>query len=211
MGGVATDGVVVESGRSIRERIKRAKLATGKALWYRVRIEGSTLLDAWRAVKPDSAATDRSSEVQASRLLNWYEQNHHPTVMEAFDSVGLTITHAVRVCKDATKAEMYIWDGANQSHVAKPDHKVRLMAVDRMLKLVGLDRKVRRELTIGMEEAPNQINTPPESASVEEWDRWRQAVEADKLERHRSAQAEMARIRAEQGIPEATALIGPER
>lgn len=192
-----------------RAERKRRKLLLGKALWYRHRVEGQGLEPAWAEVNPESVSTGASARVQASRLLAWYEQNHHPTILEAFDNAGLTVANAIHACKEALEANQYLYERETGEWREVPDHKVRLGSVDRMLKLVVLDKKVRKELTVGADQIPNQINTPPKHASVEEWDAWRTKREQDMMDRHRKAREEMAAIKAAQGIPDVTPLIGP--
>ena len=56
----------------------------GRQLWFRIRVEGKTMAQAWMEVFPSSKASSKKSAYdRCSRFMKWYDVTYPETIDEA--------------------------------------------------------------------------------------------------------------------------------
>ena len=108
---------------------------------------------------------------------------------------------------------MWRWDPVQEKHVEtdQPDHKVRLAAFDRLLKLMEKDDTWKRKFVEHDEARPTQLNLPPEAKTFEEFEEWRKKRDTlGEIERKRK-EATAARDRAAATASERHAWVSDAR
>lgn len=148
----------------------------GYRIWFHVRVELVTKVDAWRGVFPDSKASDESARVMCSRFLKWYEEEYPPTFDRAAAALGLSPYYILQQIKLMMDATLWEWDESKKKKVntGRPDLKMRLLGMRELIKLVKDSEKWRREFVEQRKEKPTDMHLPPEHTTVEEWEKWAQ-------------------------------------
>ena len=168
----------------------------GRQLWFRIRVEGKTMAQAWMEVSPDSSANSKkSASNMCSRFMKWYDREYP----ETFDEAGLVFDlgpHSLMsTIRDMLNAVVWRWDAKKGKYAPtkEPDHKTRAAGVDRLIKTMEMsDRWMKR--AVG-EEMPTDLQSPPKIDTPQEFETWaREQDEKQWAERERAAE-EMKRLR----------------
>ncbi len=172
----------------------------GRGLWFRVNVEGMSVTTAWRIVFPESNCTDRSASDQYYRFMAWYKKVYPPVFDEVVDALGLTAEYIIQGLKDMMEATVWEWDGKADCKVdtGRPDYKVRVTGHRELMKIVKESERWRKQFLEQEANRPTQLNTPPEHATVEEWEAWRDKQDTiAKMERDRKEATEARNRRLE--------------
>ena len=170
---------------------------TGKALLILNRVCGMTLERAWPMVRPRSTATGESARQLAYKRIKHYLAKHPQVINEALEISGITIQRLTDLCSDMLEARRWAGDPDAGTLVKTdaPDWSVRDKALGRILQLLELDKRVREQAVLGeQDQNKKQLNTPPEHASVQEWEDWASAREQGTMKKRTRAAQEMKLI-----------------
>ena len=165
----------------------------GYRLWFRVKHEHVSPADAWGEVFPNSKSRGDNAKNQANRFLKWYEETYPPTFDQVANALGLTPYMIMKNIRLMMRATLWKWSEADKKEVntGRPDLKMRAMGHDRLMKLVEKSERWRKQFLEQEANRPTQLNTPPEHATVEEWEAWRDKQDTiAKIERDRKAATE---------------------
>ena len=119
----------------------------GRQLWFRIRVEGKTMAQAWMEVSPDSSANSKkSASNMCSRFMKWYDREYP----ETFDEAGLVFDlgpHSMMATvRDMLKAVVWRWNAEQGKYLPteQPDFKARAAGFDRLKALIEMsDREAR--------------------------------------------------------------------
>ena len=170
----------------------------GRQLWWRVRVEGKTMAQAWMEVFPDSKASSRdSARNMCSRFMKWYDREYPETLEESGAEHDFGPHTLMELLDDLRNAVVWRWDAEKGEHVPtkQPDYKARAAAFDRLMKVIEASDRWKKR-AVG-EEAPTDLQLPPKFDTPQEFETWAREQDMKKrieMERE-SAAEEMKRLR----------------
>ena len=151
------------------------KRCEGEALCLLTERMGYTNVQAFRLVRPSSAAGDATARTAVQKIKRWYHETYPMGILDAFAKHGVTIDRLVSVLEEGLTANRVRWDNDKARYVETdlPDRAERRKTAEALLKVGNLDQKARQELAIGAAETKKmQLNTGPKFDTIKEWQEW---------------------------------------
>ena len=187
------------------------KKAVAVGIFVRHVIEGKTLVQSWREVKPDSKTNDQGAATRAGEMLRWYKTKYPHDMKQAMDVVGVDDYAIGKAIKDLLKAET-----KNRLGEWEPNWRARADGIKFAMMARDLITRSGERPPVGPGaggtmnvEKMNIIYAPKNYDSAEEWEA--AVTEHNRKVEEAEAKARMARAAElqEQGLP-VTGLPPPQ-